>query len=97
MRKSSADAAASESYEPPEQFRSIITSTVNKLLRAADPKFDAADGWELIKTKNGVTMHRKRAEKVKGERAIATVRGTGLVRCDPATYEETCRCSFALL
>lgn len=88
MRKSSADVAAGDGYEPPEQFRSIITSTVNKLLRAADPKFDAADGWELIKTKNGVTMHRKRAEKVKGERAIATIRGTGLVRCEPGTYVE---------
>jgi hypothetical protein len=82
MSNSSADAH----YEPPEQFRSIITSTMNKLLRAADPKFDASDGWELLKVKNGVTMHRKRAEKVKGERAIATIRGTGLVRCDAATY-----------
>jgi hypothetical protein len=82
MSTGSADAH----YEPPEQFRSIITSTVNKLLRAADPKFDASDGWELLKVKNGVTMHRKKAEKVKGERAIATIRGTGLVRCDAATY-----------
>ena len=82
-------ASSVDTYEPPAEFRSIINSTVDQLLRAAQPAFDDADGWELLKKdKNGVESHRKRTRKVKGERVVIMVRGRGLIRCDAATYRD---------
>lgn len=76
-------------YEPPAEFRSIINATVEQLLRAAQPSFDAEDGWELLRRdKNGVESHRKKPKKVAGERFVMTVRGRGKVRCDARQFRD---------
>src|SRR5690349_2523337 len=53
MRKQS---GISGKYTPPQEFRSIIEATVERLLRAANTSLDKEDGWEFLKRKNGCSL-----------------------------------------